>query len=190
MMATKTVRLMFFLALLVPTCFSQARITTGSQQPLEAARSFVQGFYDWYVGQVVKPHEGPAWTLAVDKKSYMFSPELLQAIKEDSDAQAKVSGEIVGLDFDPFLNTQDPCEHYKAGAVAQVGPSYRVGVSGVCSSNNQKPDVIAELRRENDHWTFTNFIYEDVAKEHPNSANLLAILKLLREERKGAKPKS
>jgi hypothetical protein len=49
-----------------------------------------------------------AWNLAIKTKSSVFSPQLALALKEDSAAQAKAEGEIVGLDFDPFLNSQDP----------------------------------------------------------------------------------
>jgi hypothetical protein len=41
------------------------------------------------------------------KSKYAFSPELASKLKEDLAAQEKSPGEIVGLDFDPFLNAQD-----------------------------------------------------------------------------------
>lgn len=61
----------------------------------------------------------------------MFSPELFHALCEDSETSKKAKGEIVGLDFDPFLNSQDPHARYEVGNVVPAGDSYRVEVLGV-----------------------------------------------------------
>lgn len=120
----------------------------------------------------------------------MLSSGLFEALKEDSDAQAKASGVIVGLDFDPFLNTQDPCEHYEVGGIVQREQTYRAQIFGVCSGKkSEKPDVIAQVERQRGRWIFVNFDYPDLEKQYPNSANLLATLKALEEERSGGKPK-
>ena len=120
----------------------------------------------------------------------MLSSNLLRALKDDSDAQAKASGEIVGLDFDPFLNTQDPCEHYEVGEIVQQEQTYRAQILGVCSGKkNEKPDVIAQVERQSGHWVFVNFDYPGLERQYPSSANLLATLKALQEERKAIKAK-
>jgi hypothetical protein len=51
----------------------------------------------------------------MEKQGSQFESGLLAALKEDVAAQAAAKGEIVGLDFDPFLNTQDPAESYEVG---------------------------------------------------------------------------
>jgi hypothetical protein len=53
--------------------------------------------------------------IAMEKQGSQFESGLLAALKEDVAAQAAAKGEIVGLDFDPFLNTQDPAESYEVG---------------------------------------------------------------------------
>jgi len=164
---------------------------TNSHEEVESVRSSVGEFYRWYVPKTLKPHSGPAWNLVLKYRSTALSPELFRALREDSDAQAKTSGEIVGLDFDPFLNTQDPCERYEVGEIIQKEQTYQAQVFGVCSGKkNEKPDVIAQVEKQNGRWIFVNFAYPNLEKEYPNSANLLATLKALREERKGSEPRS
>lgn len=186
----KTLSIMFYwFAVLIVPCSLFAQGTASPEGP-DSVRSFVSGFYQWYVPKTLKPHTGPAWNSVLRYRSRMLGTGLFQALKEDSDAQAKASGEIVGLDFDPFLNTQDPCEHYEVGEVIQKEQIYRAQIFGVCSGKkNEKPDVIAQVERQSGHWIFVNFDYPNLQKEYPDSANLLAILKALQEERKGNKPK-
>ena len=156
----------------------------GDLQTSKSVHDFVQQFYGWYVPQALSNHHGSAWDLALKDKGDEFSPNLLQASKEDSDAQAKAKNDIVGLDFDPFLNTQDPCKRYEVGTVTQTGSDYRVEVYGICSGKKKaKPDVVCEVGRRNSRWEFVNFHYPNLMKDYSNSADLLAILKLLREQR-------
>jgi hypothetical protein len=165
--------------------------TTSNQEALKSARRFVQEFYSWYVPKAL----GPSYDslhLALKFRSYAFSTELFKALKEDSDAQARAH-EPVGLDFDPFLDTQDPTERYELGRITQKGNTYLVEVFGVYPARppdlrEGTPEVIAEVARRNGHWVFTNFLYPPIAKQYPDSANLLAILKLLREDRQGLRP--
>ncbi len=143
-----------------------------------AVRDFVQSFYDWYVPKSLAENPTPAWVLAIQQKRSLFSPQLLSALSGDFSAQAKSSGSIVGLDFDPFLNGQDTGDRYEVGRVAKSGDSYRVEVHGVWSGKkSENPDVIVELSRHRGHWLFTNFLY-------PQNRNLLATLKLLAETRR------
>jgi len=137
----------------------------------------VQRFYDWYAPKARGDNPGRAWDLALKQKGSLFGSELARALKEDSDAQAKVQGEIVGPDFDPFLSAQDPCERYEVGRLASKGNSYLVDIHGVCSGKkHEKVDVAAELIQKNGHWLFVDFRY-------PKDRNLLTVLKSLRESR-------
>jgi len=147
----------------------------GATETQTSCRHFAQSFYDWYVGKA-----GANFKVALREKRSAFSPKLYKAMQEDVEAQAKVRGEIVGLDFDPIVNSQDPCERYVVGSVTRNGDSYRAGIFGICSGKkNAKPDVTAELATKEGQWQFTNFHY--AYDSTPN--NLLAILDSLRKER-------
>ncbi len=56
-----------------------------------------------------------------------LSDDLSKLLEEDAVAQAHC-GEIVGIDFDPFLLTQDPAEKYEVGAIGQNGRHYMAKV--------------------------------------------------------------
>jgi hypothetical protein len=146
-----------------------------ADETLVSCRRFVQSFYDWYTGNA-----GTNFEVALREKRSAFSPKLHKALQEDMQAQAKVPGEIVGLDFDPIVNSQDSCEHYVVGSVTRNGDNYRVQVFGICSGKkNAKPDVTVELATNDGQWQFTNFHYT----YDSSPSNLLAILESLRKER-------
>ena len=158
---------------------SRAQVKSG-QEVTESLRGFVQDFYDWYVPKALSDNVGPAWNLALQTKSSAFSLQLVQSLREDSAAQTKAKKQIVGLDFDPFLNSQDPGEHYEVGKIRQQGESYWVDIHSVWSGKKEKnPSVVAELIPKNGSWIFVNFHYQE-------GGDLLAILKKLRESRRVA----
>jgi hypothetical protein len=156
-----------------------------AQQPAALKRScqtFVQSFYDWYLPRLVNETPLPAPDLALRDRSSAFSPELLHALRDDAAARASVADEIVGLDFDPFLNTQDPDSSYVLGRVMQKGNSCRVEVHGVASGQKRvKPDVIPELTYKHGRWMFVNFHYGK--SKLPADENLVGILASLRRDR-------
>lgn len=136
----------------------------------DSVREFVQSFYDWYVPKALNSSSGPAWSTALKVKGNCFSPELRRKLREDSEAQAKTEGEIVGLDFDPFLNGQDPGRHYSVGKVVPKGESYFVEVHRVSSGKpEEKLTVTAEVMGKKPQWHFVNFVY-------PDGHNLLGVL--------------
>ena len=151
-----------------------------------SARDFVRRFYAWYVPQALANHREPSSNIAIREKRNEFSRDLYQALKNDSDAQSKAQGDIVGLDFDPFLNTQDTCKRYDVGNATKAGNAYRAEVFSVCGGKRSPtPDVVAEVQWTDGHWEFVNFIYPDM-KDHPEAANLLAVLNALQQERQKA----
>jgi hypothetical protein len=167
----------------MPICVAQALKTDSPSVPASPV-DFVRQFYAWYVPRTQSENSIPAYEFALQHKKAVFTPILYSALKDDFEAAAKVSDEIVGLDFDPFLNTQEPCERYTVGKTIRNGDSYWVEVYGICAGKkNGKPDVWPEVVHVNGHWLFANFHYEHQAGEYPNSADLLGILKLLREDR-------
>ena len=152
--------------------------TGNHPDPSQTVREFVQGFYDWYVPRALGNNSSPAWAIAVKAKPSFFNPELALKLRQDATAQAKAKGEIVGLDFDPFLNDQDPAKHYVVGKVVRVNTSYRVEIHRVSSD---KPDeeiaVTAQVMESSGHAYFANFHY-------PDGQNLLNLLGTLAKDRR------
>lgn len=153
-------------------------------------RRFTQRFYDWYATKVFQsdqawaknphPKEGPIEVdvLAVTTKSNLFSPEIRRALLEDRRAQEKEPEYIVGIEFDPFLNGQDPARWYYARQVQHRGKAWLVSVWSDYGKQSHKPDVIAQVERGNRGWTFTNFIYPE-----PPKTDLLTELRRLKAVR-------
>ena len=125
-------------------------------QAAEPPQQFVQRFYDWYV------QHGTVMDSAVAHQPSVLSPTLLAALRADEEAQAKNTEEVTGLDFDPFVNSQDPCERYVAGTPVPSGQHFRVDVFGVCDGKKSKtPDLVAEIEPKGDAWVFVNFYYPE-----------------------------
>jgi len=144
-----------------------------------SCRSFVQAFYTWYLPKGSRSAGGRSWKDVVRYKSATFSPELFRQLKEDYAASAKNKDEIVGLDFDPILNSQDPCSRYVAEKVTAKGDGYLVEVFGVCEGKKSKTvDITPEVVFKDGQWMFVNFHYGTGKDE-----NLLSILKQLRDDR-------
>ena len=156
----------------------------------ENARIFVQKFYDWYVpmydaGVPGKDSTASAESVALNKKAAWFDAPLRQAIIDDRKAMAKVTGEIVGFDADPFLNAQDIGFAYLAGNVKQTGDHFFVDIHSDLKGKSRKDilaaeaAIIAEVVKVNNDWKFINFIYPS---QH-SQENLLDLLKGLHKER-------
>ena len=119
----------------------------------QSAAQFTQAFYDWY------RRHADRFETAIRDKPAVFAPELLTAMRADIQAQARSPDYIVGLDWDPFLATQDPCEPYRVGQVTRRGDTILVAVKGMCTDMEPRegPDVIAEVGGSAAHWVFLNF---------------------------------
>src|ERR1044071_9727129 len=88
----------------------------GSSAEEAACRRFVGEFYAWYIAH--SKHQVPL-DLALKRKRANFSAELVRRLNEDRAASAKSPGEIVGLEFDPVLNSQDLAEKYVPDKVTE-----------------------------------------------------------------------
>jgi hypothetical protein len=173
--------------------WAQAAHTSSAAQGIHtndmqrSCKVFVQEFYDWYVPKAVADRpsadeSGNPWDLALKYRRPAFSPVLYRALKEDSDAQAKVEGYSVGIDFDPFLYTQNPEKRYVIGKATIAGTKCRVEVHGVKSGTaNEVPTPVAELSFSNGHWLFTNFHYGK--NELSEDEDLLSTLRMLKRDR-------
>ncbi len=142
------------------------------------AAAFVKKFYDWYVPIALKPDlKEDSSNVAIAKRGALFDPPLLKALKEDAEAARKSPDDIVGLDFDPFLNAQDPDDKYVVGAVTEKDGLYLVNVVGVRKGKREKDvSVVAEVRPEKDGFVFVNFGYGA-------DGDLVAVLKQLADDR-------
>jgi hypothetical protein len=163
----------------------QSQTPTTASQPQDCG-PFVQQFYNWYVTKenaLMKRNSlESALEVTLREKRSSFSPELVKGLKEDLAASKKSPGEIVGLDFDPFLNAQDIAERYLVGKITPKGDHYWVEVFGVWEGQkNPNPDVVPELAFENGQWIFTNFHYGKTSI--PVNENLVSVLQILKKDR-------
>ncbi len=153
-----------------------------SKTTKDECKKFTQEFYDWYSAQSRKT---PPISIekTVKYKNGFFGPELTKLLLEDSKARNAVKGEIVGLDFDPFLSTNaEPAERYSVGSSVTSRPhSVLVPVFATYSGKKQlKPITVPEVTQHNGRYVFANFHYVDSS---PENENLIAILKALAKER-------
>ena len=168
-MVCRTLPLLLLLAL--------AALQAQAAKPEDAVRKFAQDFYGWYVPIAVKDNKEPASDIAIKQRPSSFSPQLLEALRDDAEAQAKAIGELVGLDFDPFLNSQDPSNHFVIGQINLKNDGYWVDIhTSKPGKAHAKPDVIAVVNQSGGHWFFTNFRF-------PDGGDLLKTLQLLKQER-------
>lgn len=140
----------------------------------DTAAAFTRDFYDWYI------RHGTRSDSAIVERAGVFAPELLAALKADFDAQAADSDEVVGLDWDPFLNTQDPCSTYRVGSSNHAKPRALVPVFGTCG-DTAHPQVVAELEVRDQGWRFVNF------RHASDTGSLLSDLAELQREREHGK---
>lgn len=110
---------------------SQSNQLAASQ---ESCRAFAQSFYQWYVETVLNQSEMHSVDFVLRHRSSVLAPELLEHLRRGSHDRGNVSGLAVGLDFDPFVNSQDPADRYVVENVRQKGHNWFADVFGIISS--------------------------------------------------------
>ncbi len=149
--------------------------------PEVSCRRFAREFYSWYVPVTQKRLHQPAFVIALERRTSAFAPSLLRALEADWKAEQSAQGDIVGIDFDPFVNSQDPADRYELRNIKLAGDKCSVEVwSNLPHRSSDKsatPDVIAELSRPTGRWQFENFRYPEF------NTDLLTLLASLRKER-------
>ncbi len=140
--------------------------------PPKSAREYVQGFYSWYAERVASGATDVSWMDMLRLAHWDLSSELAKMLDVDAVAQSHC-GEVIGIDFDPFLLTQDPARRYEVGAVNRENDRYMANVYRIeGGQRGRSPDVIAEVAQRSDgSWYFENFYSADMR------GGLLAILK-------------
>ncbi len=134
---------------------------------------FVKDFYQIYHFPSKNP---PTYETVFNKNKKLLSTELSTALEEN-----------LSLDFDPFLNGQDPAENYKIGQIRLKDKAAWVEMFEVREGKKaSKPSFWVETRLQNSSWMISNFHYSNEGSEN---SNLLSILKSLKEERQKTKRK-
>ncbi len=151
----------------------------GTALPAQAteAQRWVRDVVKEYLSQFGDVSDKPVnWDPATMIEARLV-PSLRQALSDDRAAARANNDEIVGLDFDPFSNSQDPCETYRAGAVAMNGDSVQVAIHANCDYGSTLfPDAVYVLVRSG-----TDFLIADI--QYPGNSSLTQILKYLAEQR-------
>jgi hypothetical protein len=153
-------------AVIVLACSLPA--TGQKQSAINSCGHAAQSFYDWYIPLLASntPASAHSTELALRQQRVPFSSELRSLLAADARASAREAKEIVGLDFDPFTNSQDPCDPpgdpYVIGKIQIAKDSCLVEMHDV---NQGVPGtsiaVTAELERRNGRWTFINLHYPE-----------------------------
>jgi hypothetical protein len=146
--------------------------TTSSSPQADSARRLVQRFYDWYVPRAANPRGRDMFMEAATRGPLPFHPELVRWLRIDSTARARTKDEVDGLDGDPYMNSQDPCNAYSVQSATASGQAFLVGVlgHGGCEKHT-RPDVVVEIGHHNGRWTILEF--RDPARQNEGTIPLL-----------------
>ncbi len=144
------------------------------------ARAFVQSFYDWYTGRMLaasKSKSGKGWGFidGIRGRPDSFSPELKRLLEEDYAAARKCPSDVVGLDWDPFLETQDSPGAYRVGKVEKTAQGFRMSVDDMKARGVNNPVAQADVAFVGGHWMFVDFVEEPT--DPKSRQGLVAILK-------------
>lgn len=143
-----------------------------------SCRDFVEGFLSWYVPLALRNHKEPASVLAIRQRPAIFSDKIRKSLEEDRKAQER-SEDIVGIDFDPFLSSQDPYAKYVVGKVTVEDGKC---LADIRPGERRYWDLRAEAKQSDGAWRFTNFHYNsDVMPK--DLLSILRDLKLARASR-------
>jgi len=156
----KPTRISVFALLVAQMLVAQAGMARESKES-RSVRRFVQSFYDWYTPMAFSENRhGPCWYIALQQKGSLLNPSLLQALQEDVAAQKKSRDDLEGLDYDPFMLSQDPDPRYLAKRITKKGAFYYVYMHRVLEKSRKVAEcaVIAQVENSKGHWRFNNFI--------------------------------
>jgi hypothetical protein len=133
--------------------------TSMAQDSSLAVRQFVQGFFDWYTPIAVSDTgQGPQWWSVLTQADRYLDRALATALRGDSIARLaspeRQTREI--LNFDPFLNSQDPCGPNEVMEVIRVGSVFRVPIR---SCGARRANMTVEVRAVDGRFRISTVIY-------------------------------
>lgn len=142
----------------------------------QSCRIFVQKFYDGYWNQYLPKMKDADFSLpgtdaVLRARPPVLSQELIDLIVKD-EKRSKETGDVGDLDFDPFLNSQDPQGRYSVTTVKVANATCRATIS--------RAQTVAELKPSGSSWVFVNFHYSyftPAGKKDAPDADLLQILR-------------
>ena len=140
-----------------------------------SCRIFVQEFYDWYTPISISDKD--RLTVSLRARRLSFEPGLWKMLVADDEAQSKAN-EIVGLDFDPILNSQDPSSKFIVESVSVKDGRCKAAVVGVEHGFHEE-HVVPELLLSNGRWVFLNFHYQNEVAGKLTNSDLVQVLKEL-----------
>lgn len=155
----------------------QVAQTNVSNSDEQSCRTFVQAFYDWYVANDDKDR----FTASLRPRRSAFEPKLWNMLVAENEAQSHAD-EIVGLDFDPILASQDPSSKFRVESVSSNEGHCETVVRGV-EQGTKRERVTPELRIVHGNWIFVDFHYQFETQGKLSESNLVQILKDLKEQR-------
>jgi len=197
----QALRCLLLAMLAVSACKSHTAVTPAQQKAVQSVaqqpapaqvetdqekscRVFVQGFYDWYFDRLNNASRVAVDNPIVDDvlrlKPEVLTARLRQTLKEDREAASKNHDEIVGLDFDPYINAQDWDGKYYIESATVKGSICRASVWGM-DSGATREIVVPELEFNGGKWVFANFLYH--GQPDQRNENLIDLLIALRNDR-------
>jgi hypothetical protein len=137
-----------------------------------SASAALQSFYDAYLPVFAQGR----LRAFLDDSTTLVAPALRRALIADYQASAADSTQVVGLDFDPFLNSQDPCSVYRVGADSSAGARHLIQVRGICPGDTTLA-AVAVLEQSSHGWELVDLQYPG------DTATLQGILARLARDR-------
>jgi hypothetical protein len=150
----------------VVTANAQTTAAKTGAAPGATPEAFVTAFYRAHFAHKQR------FDLTVKRERAKFAPELLALLDEDAKRSAANPDEIVGLDFDPFINAQEEATRFKLSGTTREGADAIVAVS-LYFGSEARP-VRVRLTPSGASWRISNFVYDE--------GDLVSILKELRSQ--------
>jgi hypothetical protein len=139
-------------------------------QPKQAsAREFIVEFYKWYTRIELKEQLEPAAYTALKLRSENFDSRIARLLKKYYINQQNCS-DLGILDFDPFLNSQDPSPIYEVGNISMDNGVFTAEIYSEYKGGRYKTLAVkVNFLQRDGRWQITNFYY-------PEGDNLFHIL--------------
>jgi hypothetical protein len=147
----------------------------------KSCRAFVQNFYDWRISLIVDmfcsnslkgTHASQEAINSQEEEcrvasayrntvklslDQVLSPKLLHYLEREEAVQAKE--EDAGLDFDPYLNTQDPSPKFVVDSV-RIDSNHCDAIVHGYDQGEKREEVMPKLSETNGRWIIEDFHYK------------------------------